>query len=135
MLDGTLNQTEQCEESLRVLRETHKSRVVNGDRIPEGMAIQGVDVVDLNQSLVSHQVGLKPEIDAVAKRSEQPCIVVFAPVSPVTRLSGNFHDVSNPHRYAVVSPKDAMRLLGNTEQYAGLRNSVQRRTAPRPAAC
>ena len=112
-------------------RKIHLERLVDGGSVPKDMKVQGVDVIDPKLSRVHHQAALGPEIDALQRDGKQACVIVFAPKVPVRPhdITDNFHQVSNPHRYAVVDAAQADRLLGNAPENQGLRDSLQRRTA------
>ena len=130
MLDGAKMFEEDREAGINLLRQHYQSRLVDGDRIPRGMKIQGIDVVDMGLSLVHHQVGLLSEIEAVRASGEQPCVVVFAPNDPSRLTSSRFRDASyDPNQYAVVTPEQARILLGNGQEHEGLRYHLARRVS------
>jgi hypothetical protein len=75
-------------------------------------------------------MALSPEIDRLFDEGKKPCIVIFAPsdVKGVS-VSEKFSGYSDPNLYAVVDFVVARRLLGNSDNYQGLRNSLDRRAA------
>jgi hypothetical protein len=127
MLDGPVAAHTLTNEDQNIIRGRYQARLVDGDKIPQGMEIQGVDVIAPNQSRISYQQALGQEIDQIQQRGEQACIVIFKPLAPEGGNRINFNTYSDPNKYAVVTPDRALSLLGNGDKYQGLRNSVTRR--------
>ena len=127
MLDGKIDGNEHNPEIHKLLRSLYEARIVHGDKIPEGMQIQGVDVIDPTQSRISHQQALGREIDQIHARGDVACVVIFRPVETEKSTIAAFNTYNDPNRYAVVTPDRALSLLGNCDANQGLRSSVTRR--------
>lgn len=129
MFDGSIDNNMMNPKARMTLRESYRSRLSDGTQVPRGMKIQGIDVIDPTSSRISHQVGLSPEIDGLLERGASPCIVIFVPImGKGVSLSKKFSKHGgDPCNYAVVDIADALRLLGNSNENQGLRNSVNRR--------